>query len=45
LREPRAALSVAVDDDVLARLEHEVEVAAVDGLVGPPAVDDPPLLA
>ena len=45
LREPRAALAVAVDDDVLAGLEHEVEVAAVDRLVRPPAVDDPPLLA
>jgi hypothetical protein len=30
---------------MLAALEHEVEVAPVDGLLGPPAVDDPPLLA
>ena len=37
-------LAVAVDDGVLARLEDEVEVAAVDRLVRPPAVDDPPLL-
>src|SRR5581483_11688473 len=33
------------DDGVLSRFEHEVEVAAVDGLVGPPAVDDAPLFA
>jgi hypothetical protein len=45
LRVPRAVLAVEVDDGVLAGLEHEVEVAAVDGLVGPPTVDDPPLLA
>ena len=39
------ASAVAVDDGVLTRLEDEVEVAAVDGLVRPPAVDDPPFLA
>src|ERR1700760_1186397 len=44
LREPRAGLGVEVDDGVLARLEHEVEVAAVDRLLRPPAIDDPPLL-
>ena len=38
-------LVVVEDDDVLAALEHNVEVAAVDGLLGPPAVDDPPLLS
>jgi hypothetical protein len=36
---------VVKDDDVLAALEHDVEVAAVDRLLGPPAVDDAPLLA
>jgi hypothetical protein len=36
---------VVKDDDVLAALEHDVEVATVDGLLGPPAVDDAPLLA
>jgi hypothetical protein len=38
-------LVVVEDDDVLAALEHDVEVAAVDRLLGPPAVDDAPLLA
>ena len=33
------------DDGVLAGLEHELEVAADDRLLGPPAVDDAPLLA
>ena len=36
---------VAKDDRVPAALEHDVEVAPVDGLLRPPAVDDPPLLA
>src|SRR5581483_11840997 len=45
LREPRSVLLVAVDDRVLAALQHDFEVAAVDRLVGPPAVDDAPLLA
>ena len=44
LREPAAAVTVAVDAHVLARLEHDLEVAAIDRLVGPPAVDDAPLL-
>ena len=38
-------LVVVKDDDVLAALEHDVEVAAVDRLLGPPAVEDAPLLA
>jgi hypothetical protein len=38
-------LVVVEDDDVLAALEHEVEVAAVDRLLGPPAIDDTPLLS
>lgn len=33
------------DDDVLAALQHDLEVAPVDGLLGPPTVDDAPLLA
>jgi hypothetical protein len=38
-------LVVMEDDDVLAALQHDVEVTAVDGLLGPPAVDNAPLLA
>ena len=45
LAEPSAPLLVAEHDDVLARLEHELEVAPLDGLLGPPAVDHAPLLA
>src|ERR1700749_4007027 len=45
LREPALGLAVAIDDGVLARLQHQVEIAPVDGLVRPPAVDDPPFLA
>ena len=45
LGEPRPGLLVAVDARVLARLEHDVEVAAVDRLLRPPAVDDAPFLA
>src|SRR5438128_2545213 len=44
LGEPAAALFVAEDDRVLARLEHDLEVAARKRLLGPPAVDDTPLL-
>src|SRR5436305_702311 len=40
LADPRACLVVAVDDRVLSRLEHDVEVAAVNRLLCPPAVDD-----
>jgi hypothetical protein len=43
LAEPAAVLVVVEDDDVLAALEHDVEVAAVHRILGPPAVDDPPL--
>src|SRR5215211_6444584 len=45
LRKPARPLLVAEDDDVLAGVEHEVEVAARDRLLRPPAVDDAPLLA
>ena len=38
-------LVVVEDDDVLAALEHDVEVAPVHRLLGPPAVDHAPLLA
>src|SRR3954453_23905503 len=45
LREPRLELLVAEDDAVLAGLEHDLEIAAVDRLLRPPAVDDTPFLA
>src|ERR1700722_4261537 len=45
LGEPRAALPVAIYAGILPRLEHELELAAFDRLVGPPPIDDPPLLA
>src|SRR5262245_8922223 len=45
LGEPARLLEVAVDTDVLAALEDDLEVAAVDRLLRPPAVDDAPLLA
>src|SRR4051812_27415553 len=45
LGEPAPTFPVVEDDDVLAGLEHDLEVAAVDGLLRPPAVDDSPLLA
>jgi hypothetical protein len=38
-------LVVVEDDDVLAALQHDVEIPAADGVLGPPAVDDAPLLA
>ena len=38
-------LLVTEDDGVPAAFEDDVEVAPVDGLLRPPAVDDPPLLA
>jgi hypothetical protein len=37
-------LVVVEDDDVLAALEDDVEVPAVDRLLGPPAVEYAPLL-
>src|ERR687898_1386775 len=45
LAEPGAGLLVAEDARVPARLEHEIEVAAIERVLGPPAVDDAPLLA
>src|SRR5947208_2490182 len=44
LAEPHAGLPVAVDADVLAALEDDFEVAPVDRLVGPPAIDHTPFL-
>jgi hypothetical protein len=38
-------LVVVEDDDVLAALEHDIEVPAVDRQLGPPTIDDAPLLA
>ena len=45
LGEPAAPRLVVEDDGVLAGLEHDLEVAADDRLLRPPAVDDAPLLA
>ena len=45
LTEPTAGFLVAEDARVLPGLEHEVEVAPVDRVLRPPAVDDPPFLA
>src|SRR3954467_12344639 len=44
LGEPRPLLSVGEDDRVLAAREDEVEVAPIDRLLRPPAVDDTPFL-
>src|SRR5918996_2456970 len=41
---PLAAELVAKDDDVAARVEHDLEVAPAHRLLCPPAVDDAPLL-
>ena len=45
LAEPALDLPVEKDDRVLAAREHEIEVAPVDRLLRPPAIDYPPLLA
>src|SRR5262245_45514126 len=45
LTEPASPFLILEDRDVLARREHEVEVAPAHRRVGPPAVDHPPLLA
>jgi hypothetical protein len=37
-------LVVVEDDDVLAALQHDIEVPTVDRVLRPPAVDDAPLL-
>jgi hypothetical protein len=44
LREPGAALLVAEDDDVLAALQHDLEVAPGNRFLRPPPVEDAPLL-
>src|SRR5262249_52463339 len=41
---PASVRAVVEDDGVLAALEHELEVAADDGILRPPAVDDAPFL-
>jgi hypothetical protein len=33
------------DDGVLTRFQHQIEVTSRDRFLGPPAVDNPPLLA
>ena len=38
-------LVVVEDHDVLAALEDDVEIAAVDRLLGPPAIEHAPLLS
>lgn len=44
MTEPAAGASVAEDDDDPAGFDDEFEVVAVDGLVGPPAILDEPVL-
>jgi len=44
LTEPRLSLPVEEHDRVLAAREHDVEVAPVNRLLRPPAVDDAPFL-
>src|SRR4051795_13515229 len=41
---PASTRAVVEDDGVLSALEHELEVAADDGIFRPPAVDDAPFL-
>jgi len=45
LCEPAPHFAVAVDADVPTALEHDLEVAPVDRLLRPPAIDNAPLLA
>ena len=42
--EPALLVSVTVDADVSPALEDDLEVAPVDRLLRPPAIDDTPLL-
>jgi hypothetical protein len=44
LAEPAAGILVAEDDRVLATLQHQVEIAPLYRLFGPPPIDDAPLL-
>jgi hypothetical protein len=37
-------LVVVEDDDVLAALQHDIEITTVDRVLRPPAVDDTPFL-
>jgi hypothetical protein len=45
LAEPASAFVVPEDDRVLAALEDHVEIAPLHRFLGPPAIDDAPLLA
>ena len=45
LAEPASAFIVPEDDGVLAALEDHVEIASLHRFLGPPAIDDAPLLA
>ena len=45
LCEPTLRLGIAVDTDVPAAFEDDLEVVPIDRLVRPPAIDDAPLLA
>jgi hypothetical protein len=44
LAEPAAGVFVPEDNRVLAALEDDVEIAPLHRLLGPPAIDDAPLL-
>jgi hypothetical protein len=44
LAEPTSGLLVPIDDRVVAALENDVEIAPVYRILGPPAIDDAPLL-
>jgi hypothetical protein len=44
LAEPAAGVLVPEDDRVLSALEDHVEIAPLHRLLGPPAIDDAPLL-
>ena len=45
LAEPASAFIVPEDDRVLAALEDHIEIAPLHRFLGPPAIDDAPLLA
>src|SRR5687768_2751223 len=45
LAEPSSALLVAEDHRALPAVEHDLEIAAMDRVLRPPAVDDSPFLA
>ena len=45
LAEPASAFVVPEDDSILAAFENHVEIAPLHRFLGPPAIDDAPLLA